>query len=298
MNNKRIIVTGGARGIGAAVVTTFVNEGAHVASLDLSESAPREAIEGNGWARSHICDVSDLESVKRAFAWASAQLGGLDVLVNAAGIAPNATADQITLNEWERVFAVNARGTFLTNRAAFEDMRQSGGRIINFASAAGVGGQPGKAHYAASKGAVLAWTRTVAREWGPYGITVNAIAPAIWTPMYDATRASMSDTQLEQHDIHGQSDLAGRSAWRCRARLGTHSGFSCRRRLALRNRPDSNDRRRNVDAELSQRPEHQLPRSGFDIEGHPPRLTAGNYNEKEYVDLLRLGYLSACNGNG
>ncbi len=200
LNNKRVIVTGSARGIGAAVAAAFVNEGAHVASLDLSESAPQEAIEGNGWARSHICDVSDTESVKRAFAWAAAQLGGLDVLVNAAGIAPNAAADEITLDEWEKVFAVNARGTFLTNRAAYEHMHQGGGRIINFASAAGVGGQPGKAHYAASKGAVLAWTRTVAREWGPYGITVNAIAPAIWTPMYDATRSSMSDTQLEQHD--------------------------------------------------------------------------------------------------
>jgi len=127
LNNKRVIVTGGARGIGAAVVAAFVNEGAHVASLDLSESAPQEAIEGNGWARSHICDVSDTESVKRAFAWAAAQLGGLDVLVNAAGIAPNATADEITLDEWEKVFAVNARGTFLTNRAAYEHMHQGGG---------------------------------------------------------------------------------------------------------------------------------------------------------------------------
>jgi NAD(P)-dependent dehydrogenase (short-subunit alcohol dehydrogenase family) len=146
------------------------------------------------------------------FAWANERLDGLDVLVHAAGIAPNASADSITLDEWEEVFAVNTRGTFLTNRAAYELLKGSGGRIINFASAAGVLGQPGKAHYAASKGAVLAWTRTVAREWGPLGITVNAIAPAMWTPMYEATRASMSAEQLQQHDAYmaAQVPIGGR----------------------------------------------------------------------------------------
>lgn len=210
--NKRIIVTGGARGIGAAIVAAYIAEGAHVISLDVGTSQEPVNGERSGWAKSWICDISDSASVNEAFDWATEQLGGLDVLVNAAGIAPNATADEITLDEWERVFAVNSRGTFLTNRAAFERMRQGGGRIINFASAAGVGGQPGKAHYAASKGAVLAWTRTVAREWGPHGITVNAIAPAIWTPMYDATRASMSDVQLKQHDafMAGLIPLGGR----------------------------------------------------------------------------------------
>lgn len=200
LDGKRIIVTGGARGIGAAIVAAYVAEGAHVISLDVGASQEPVIGKAGGWAKSRICNISDSAAVNEAFEWATGQLGGLDVLINAAGIAPNATADEITLDEWEQVFAVNTRGTFLTNRAAFERMRQEGGRIINFASAAGVGGQPGKAHYAASKGAVLAWTRTVAREWGPHGITVNAIAPAIWTPMYEATRASMSETQLKQHD--------------------------------------------------------------------------------------------------
>ncbi|MDE1164355.1 MAG: SDR family NAD(P)-dependent oxidoreductase [Pseudomonas sp.] len=208
---KRIIVTGGGRGIGAAVVKAFVEQGARVVSLDLGESAPLQA-PGGGWARSTVCDIADSGSVDTAFAWADQQLGGLDVLVHAAGIAPNAQAADISLEEWEQVFAVNTRGTFLTNRAAYERLKDSGGRIINFASAAGVLGQPGKAHYAASKGAVLAWTRTVAREWGPLGITVNAIAPAMWTPMYDATRASMSPEQLRQHDafMAGQVPLGGR----------------------------------------------------------------------------------------
>lgn len=95
---------------------------------------------------------------------------------------------------------VNATGTFLTNRAAFELLKDTGGQILNFASNAGVEGLPQRADYSASKGAVVAWTRTVAREWAQYGITVNAIAPAIWTPMYDRTRAGMSPEQLAAHD--------------------------------------------------------------------------------------------------
>lgn len=200
LDGRKIAVTGGARGIGAAVVSAYVEQGARVVSLDLGASEDLLASDGPGWSRSRHCDVADSASVKQAFAWASEQLGGLDVLVHAAGIAPNAKAEDIELDQWEQVFAVNARGTFLTNRAAYQYMQEKGGRIINFASAAGVMGQPGKAHYAASKGAVLAWTRTVAREWGAKDITVNAIAPAMWTPMYDATRASMSPEQLQQHD--------------------------------------------------------------------------------------------------
>lgn len=197
---KKIIVTGGARGIGAAVVSAYVEQGAHVISLDIGNRIDVEDEQGPGWAFHRHCDIAQSRSVDEAFAWAAERLGGLDVLVHAAGIAPNAMAQDIELDQWEQVFAVNARGTFLTNRAAHALMKESGGRIINFASAAGVIGQPGKAHYAASKGAVLAWTRTVAREWGPLGITVNAIAPAMWTPMYDATRASMNPEQLQQHD--------------------------------------------------------------------------------------------------
>ncbi|NWB11458.1 SDR family oxidoreductase [Pseudomonas sp. D5002] len=208
---KRIIVTGGGRGIGAAMVQAFVDEGAHVVSLDLGQSADLAGADG-GWSTSRTCDIADRHSVDAAFEWADQQLDGLDVLMHAAGIAPNARAEAISLDEWEQVFAVNTRGTFLTNRAAYERLKHAGGRIINFASAAGVVGQPGKAHYAASKGAVLAWTRTVAREWGPLGITVNAIAPAVWTPMYEATRASMSGEQLAQHDafMAGQLPLGGR----------------------------------------------------------------------------------------
>jgi NAD(P)-dependent dehydrogenase (short-subunit alcohol dehydrogenase family) len=138
--------------------------------------------------------------VDAAFDETAKAFGGLDVLVHAAGIAPGAPAAQIAVEEWDQVLNVNAKGTFLTNQAAYRHLHEHGGRILNFASAAGVIGLPNKAHYSASKGAVLAWTRTVAQEWGPSGITVNAIAPAIATPMYAKTRASMTADQLAAHD--------------------------------------------------------------------------------------------------
>jgi NAD(P)-dependent dehydrogenase (short-subunit alcohol dehydrogenase family) len=96
--------------------------------------------------------------------------------------------------------AVNAMGTMLVNKAVFPHLKDRGGAILNFASAAGLIGYPGKSAYAASKGAVLSWNRSIAVEWGAHRITVNAIAPAIWTPMYDNTRSTMSPAQLAEHD--------------------------------------------------------------------------------------------------
>ena len=201
----RIIVTGGASGMGAGAVRGFAADGADVISCDLAEQAGRQIADevtatGPGRARFLRCDVAEEESVNRAFAEAVDLLGGLDVLVHAAGIAPGGPAAELDVAEWDRVLAVNSRGTFLTNRAAYRVMAARGGRIINFASAAGVNGYPGKAHYAASKGAVVAWTRTAAVEWASTGITVNALAPAIWTPMYDKTRAAMRPDRLAAHD--------------------------------------------------------------------------------------------------
>ena len=186
-----IVVTGGASGMGEAMVKDFARHGAHVVSLDVADEAGQAIAAAAGAGYVH-CDVSDEPSVAEAFAQAIRQLGGLDVLVHAAGIAPGAPAEAITLSGWEKVFAINARGTFLTNQAAFAHLKHQGGRIINFASGAGITGMPNKAHYSATKGAVLAWSRAIAKEWGQYGITVNCIAPAIETPMYRKTRSLMS----------------------------------------------------------------------------------------------------------
>ena len=202
LQDRKIVVTGGASGIGAATVRAYAAEGASVASLDVNDDAGRRiAAEAHGRVIYHHCDVSHRREVDDVFARVVHALGGLDVLAHAAGIERGAPAEEITEEEWERVFAVNVSGTVHTNQAAFRHMRERGGRIINFGSGAAIRGQPGAAHYAAAKGAVMAWTRTVAQEWARHGITVNAIVPAIWTPMYDTHRARMSEEERTVHDL-------------------------------------------------------------------------------------------------
>jgi NAD(P)-dependent dehydrogenase (short-subunit alcohol dehydrogenase family) len=206
IESLRIVVTGGASGMGEALVKDFTRHGAKVVSLDITDQAGQEIATAAGATFVH-CDVSDEASVTAAFTSAAGELGGLDVLVHAAGIAPGAAAEAISPSGWEKVFAVNARGTFLTNQAAFGYLKEHGGRIINFASAAGISGLPNKAHYSATKGAVIAWTRTIAKEWGQYGITANCIAPAIETPMYLKTRSLMSAEALAALDAKLAADM-------------------------------------------------------------------------------------------
>jgi NAD(P)-dependent dehydrogenase (short-subunit alcohol dehydrogenase family) len=199
--DRRIVVTGGASGIGAATALAYTREGARVAVLDIDDAGGQRVVaEAGADACYERCDVADrtavLAAVDRAVAW----LGGLDGLVHAAGIERAAAAEEITEAEWDVVFGVNAKGTLFTNQAAFRHLRARGGRIINFGSAAAIRGQRGGAHYAAAKAAVLAWTRTAAQEWARYGITVNAILPAMWTPMYAAYRARLSPEELAMHD--------------------------------------------------------------------------------------------------
>ena len=205
LENRRIIVTGGASGIGASVVRAYVAEGAQVASLDILDDAGAEiaraaSAKGPGSARYWHCDVSRRSETDRAVDEAVAVLGGLDALANIAGVERTAPAESIDDDHWDLMFEVNARGTFHTNQAAFRHMKDGGGQIVNFGSGAGIQGMRGGAAYSAAKGAVLAWSRTAAKEWGRYGITVNAMAPAIWTPMYDAHRARMTKDELAAHD--------------------------------------------------------------------------------------------------
>ncbi|MDO7842241.1 SDR family NAD(P)-dependent oxidoreductase [Sphingomonas immobilis] len=211
LTGQRIAVTGGASGMGAALLAPLAAAGARVVSLDRSEAAGRAAAEAAGIAGFVACDVSDKGSVDAAFAESAALLGGLDTLVHAAGIAPASPAEDITVEAWDQIFAVNARGTLLTNQAAFRLIRDgnggAGGRILNFASGAGVSGLPNKAHYSATKGAVVAWSRTAAKEWGKHNVTVNMIAPAIATPMYAKTRSEMSPQALAALDARLATDM-------------------------------------------------------------------------------------------
>ena len=198
LDGRRIIVTGGASGMGEGLVRALPAMGARVVSLDLNADAGAR-VAGEAGATFLGVDVTDKASVDAATNQAVAALDGLDVLIHAAGIAPGAPAESIPPEQWLEAIAVNATGTFLVNQAVFPHLKDRGGAIINFASSAGIKGYPGKAAYAAAKGAVVAWVRSIASEWGRYNIRVNAIAPTIWTPMYDKTRDSMSADQLAAH---------------------------------------------------------------------------------------------------
>jgi NAD(P)-dependent dehydrogenase (short-subunit alcohol dehydrogenase family) len=199
LDGRRIVITGAGSGMGEGLVRALPGLGASVVAMDVNEQAGTRVATESAVPFVQV-DVADKASVDGAFAEGVRLLGGLDVLIHAAGIAPAAPAQDSTVELWNTVLGINALGTMLTNQAAFTHMRESGGQILNFGSAAGIIGQPNKAVYAASKGAVTAWTRTAAKEWAPFGITINVIAPAIWTPMYDRTRSEMTPEQLAVHD--------------------------------------------------------------------------------------------------
>jgi 3-oxoacyl-[acyl-carrier protein] reductase len=166
VSGKRIVVTGGGRGIGAALAGELRERGASPITVDITPGADV------------TCDVSDAEQVAAAFA----ALGPLDGLVNSAALLVGRTPfDQIDLAEWDRMFAVNVRGSFLCARAAAAAMGERGGSIVNVASETALTGSHGFVHYVASKGAVISMTRALANELGPRRVRVNCVAPG-FTP--------------------------------------------------------------------------------------------------------------------
>ncbi|SEO98287.1 SDR family NAD(P)-dependent oxidoreductase [Amycolatopsis saalfeldensis] len=207
LNGKRAIVTGGAQGIGEAVVRAYVGAGAKVTSLDVNEARGRE-VAGEAGAAFRRCDVSDREQVESVFAEAAREMGGLDVLVNVAGVQQHSPVADIPQDLLERLFAINTFGTIHTNSAAYRIMRETGGgAIVNFGSESGLTAEPNNSLYGATKGAVHTWTRSVARDWGPAGVRVNAVLPYVVTPMYDAFRKALSPEQLATHDQETKTQI-------------------------------------------------------------------------------------------
>lgn len=192
---KRIIVTGGAGGIGNAAVRLFVQEGAKVACT--YNSAQPDVPAGVLSARCNIGDKAEVDAVFDRFV---ADLGGLDALVHAAGIHGSQPADQVDAAHWDRLFELNGKGAVWTNQAAFRHLRANGGSIVNMGSVEGVRGFAGNAVYAASRGAVMAWTRSIALEWGRHGVRANCVAPAIHTDIYQRQRDAMDAAGLQMLD--------------------------------------------------------------------------------------------------
>lgn len=175
------LVTGAAQGMGKAVALRLGAEGATVVAVDINgagAAATASTIGGNSCAMT--CDIGDEASVAALFDSVSGRLGKLDVLVNVAAIVPFVKWDELTFAEWRRVVRVNLDGLYLMCRAGSDLMRKGGyGRIVNFSSNSIFAGTPNMAHYVASKGGVLTFTRALATELGPYKITANSVCPGL-----------------------------------------------------------------------------------------------------------------------
>jgi 2-dehydro-3-deoxy-L-rhamnonate dehydrogenase (NAD+) len=171
---RRAVVTGGMSGIGEAVAKRIAAEGGQVAIWDV-----------NGGIKT---DISDLASVESAVKQSVAQMGGIDILVNSAGITgPTVPVDGFPVDGWLKTMAVNLNGTFYTNRSIIPHMiAQNYGRIVNVASIAGKEGNPNASAYSASKAAVIGFTKSLGKELAETNITVNAVTPAaVRTPIFD-----------------------------------------------------------------------------------------------------------------
>ena len=196
MSQKVAIVTGAARGIGAAIAKRLADDGLAVAVLDLDAAACADTvaaiIEGGGKAIAVGADVSDEASVNAAVEKVVAELGAPTVVVNNAGVLRDNLLFKMSVDDWDTVMAVHLRGAFNVSKAAQKHMVDAGwGRIVNLSSTSALGNR-GQANYSAAKAGMQGFTKTLAIELGKFGVTANAIAPGfIETDMTAATAARM-----------------------------------------------------------------------------------------------------------
>jgi NAD(P)-dependent dehydrogenase (short-subunit alcohol dehydrogenase family) len=175
------VVSGAAQGMGKAVADRLAQEGATVVAVDINgdgANATAKALGGKSYGMA--CDIGDEDQVNKVFADVASKFGKLDVLVNVAAIVPFVKWDELNFKEWRRVLRVNLDGLYLMCRAGSDLMRKHNyGRIVNFSSNSIFAGTPNMAHYVASKGGVLTFTRALATELGGYKITVNSVCPGL-----------------------------------------------------------------------------------------------------------------------
>ena len=205
LQGKVVIVTGGARGLGKAYALGLAKEGARIVAADIVDGTEvvEEVKKSGGEAIAVLTDVSKEESVEAMARAAVEKFGRIDVLINNAALFTalgKKPFHQISVEEWDRVQAVNVRGTFLCCKAVYPQMKKQGkGKIINISSATFHQGTPYFIHYVTSKGGIVGFTRALARELGDDGISVNAIAPGL----------TVSESVQRKCDVPGSSVEGG-----------------------------------------------------------------------------------------
>ncbi len=231
------VVTGGGSGLGASICTRLAADGHAVAVLDRDEEASAAVVAAiraaGGRAVAVGVDVSDEASVHEAFAAVRREYGPVEILVTSAAVGGFTRFDQITLAEWNRFLAVNLTGTFLCLQAGLADMVPARwGRIVTISSAAGQQGAPRQGHYSATKGGVIALTKTIARDYAAKGITANSIPPfAIDTPMLREQQqlGQLAPTEyltqaIPAGHLGSPDDVAGLCAYLCTDGAGYVTG--------------------------------------------------------------------------
>jgi 2-hydroxycyclohexanecarboxyl-CoA dehydrogenase len=232
---KVAIVTGAAAGIGAAICRRLARDGIAIGVLDVAldgaEKVADEISAAGGKAIALQADVSKREQVEAAIARLRGALGPVTIVVNNAGISGFAPFEELTDAQWDQMMAVNLKGTFIVTQVALPDMKQAGwGRIVNISSSSAQSGAAQMAHYSASKGGVIALTKTLAVELGPFGITCNNIPPRFVMNTLMSNRTFPPDVVqriVEAGPIRRQGepeDIAGACAWLVSDEAGYVSG--------------------------------------------------------------------------
>ena len=214
LEGKRAIVTGAGRGFGAEIAELFARQGARVVASDIdgasADATARRIVEAGGEGLGLQADVTSALDAERLTEAAVERFGGLDVLVNNAGIASAGTICEVAEQDWDRVMAINVTGTYLCSRYAVARMaRSGGGSIVCIASASGVIGQQGQVAYNVSKHAVIGLVRCMALDHAAEGIRVNAVCPGTMrTPMLDALSAEQLAALEAMHPLGRIGDPA------------------------------------------------------------------------------------------
>ena len=225
---KVALVTGGAAGIGRACCLRLAKEGHAIGVLDLDDARCADTVTAiqmaGGKAVALGADISDRAQVQAALAKLRGALGPISIVVNNAGIADFIPFEEITDARWDRIFAVNVRGTFIVTQEALPDMKAAGwGRIVNISSSSAQTGTKVQVHYSASKGAIISLTRSLAEALGPHGITVNNIPPGsvMHTIMSEANRERFPisvetlASNMPVRRLGEPEDIANACAWLC-----------------------------------------------------------------------------------